>query len=193
MNCYYHPDRPAVAQCGTCGKGICKECFDEFQEYRINAIPCCPECWNVINKQSTASEYVKLETEYKKYRRQVLLFLLTIVTAIFFLYKMDVNFKETPISEILYQVLIVSLAQSSCIGGYYIARSFRRPSATIVDSTTGEQKEVYYPRRILLTLLLGMFIGPTVGPYYALYIVFYKYPSLLIKMMRYKRKLRTFL
>ena len=106
---------------------------------------------------------------------------------------MDVNFKETPISEILYQVLIVSLAQSSCIGGYYIARSFRRPSATIVDSTTGEQKEVYYPRRILLTLLLGMFIGPTVGPYYALYIVLYKYPSLLIKMMRYKRKLRTFL
>ena len=25
MNCYNHPDRPAVIQCRNCGKGFCRE------------------------------------------------------------------------------------------------------------------------------------------------------------------------
>ena len=38
MNCYYHPDRPAVAQCPDCGKGLCRECASKFEK------PICPEC-----------------------------------------------------------------------------------------------------------------------------------------------------
>ena len=29
MNCYLHPENPAVAECTECGKGICKNCYDE--------------------------------------------------------------------------------------------------------------------------------------------------------------------
>ena len=26
MNCYYHPNTPAVATCRDCGKAICRDC-----------------------------------------------------------------------------------------------------------------------------------------------------------------------
>lgn len=40
MNCYYHPDRPAVAQCADCGKGLCTECASRNSK----KIPLCPTC-----------------------------------------------------------------------------------------------------------------------------------------------------
>lgn len=40
MNCYYHPDRPAVAQCADCGKGLCQECANRNSK----KIPLCPDC-----------------------------------------------------------------------------------------------------------------------------------------------------
>lgn len=40
MNCYYHPDRPAVAQCVDCGKGLCQECASRNSKN----IPLCPSC-----------------------------------------------------------------------------------------------------------------------------------------------------
>jgi len=30
MVCYHHSSQQAVAQCGKCGKGICKDCFDMY-------------------------------------------------------------------------------------------------------------------------------------------------------------------
>ena len=38
MNCYYHPNRPAVAQCPDCGKGLCQECASKYEK------PICTEC-----------------------------------------------------------------------------------------------------------------------------------------------------
>ena len=29
MNCYYHPDTPAVAQCSECGRFICSHCISK--------------------------------------------------------------------------------------------------------------------------------------------------------------------
>lgn len=40
MNCYFHPSRPAVAQCPDCGKGLCKECASKYKK------PICTECNN---------------------------------------------------------------------------------------------------------------------------------------------------
>lgn len=42
MNCYYHPCKPAIAQCPDCGNGLCRERIDlkiitilnpEFKQY----------------------------------------------------------------------------------------------------------------------------------------------------------------
>ena len=31
LNCMYHDDRPAVAQCVVCGVGLCKECAEKYE------------------------------------------------------------------------------------------------------------------------------------------------------------------
>ena len=43
MNCYHHPDRPAVATCPKCGKNICKECVDK-SEFTTDNKPLCRDC-----------------------------------------------------------------------------------------------------------------------------------------------------
>ena len=46
MNCYYHPDREAAAQCVICGKYLCSECniIKEGKSY-------CKECLRVSESQ----------------------------------------------------------------------------------------------------------------------------------------------
>ena len=40
MNCFYHPDRPAVTTCTDCGKGLCSECASHSTPIL------CPECFD---------------------------------------------------------------------------------------------------------------------------------------------------
>lgn len=40
MNCYFHSNRSAVAQCVDCHKGLCHECATKY------TIPICDECNN---------------------------------------------------------------------------------------------------------------------------------------------------
>jgi hypothetical protein len=40
MNCFYHPEQPAVAQCSGCGKGLCLSCASRFSS------PACKTCFN---------------------------------------------------------------------------------------------------------------------------------------------------
>jgi hypothetical protein len=40
MNCFYHPEQTAVAQCGDCGKGLCTSCASLFSP------PVCKACFN---------------------------------------------------------------------------------------------------------------------------------------------------
>jgi hypothetical protein len=37
INCYNHPDRPAVAQCSDCGKGLCAQCASDYARPICNA------------------------------------------------------------------------------------------------------------------------------------------------------------
>ena len=48
MNCYYHPHRPAVAQCPDCGKGLCRQCASKYK------IPRCEDC----NKKRGTNEAI---------------------------------------------------------------------------------------------------------------------------------------
>lgn len=51
MNCYYHPDREAVAQCSDCRKGLCYACASRY------AAPICPEC-NEMRRRSELRGYI---------------------------------------------------------------------------------------------------------------------------------------
>lgn len=47
MNCYYHQEKPAAAQCGKCGKGLCQECVDK-SEYTWDNKAVCRDCNKAI-------------------------------------------------------------------------------------------------------------------------------------------------
>ena len=56
MPCALHPQSPAVASCGSCGKSMCKECSDR-SEYRIDNVPLCRECnLQLMNANISESE-----------------------------------------------------------------------------------------------------------------------------------------
>lgn len=44
MNCFYHQNTAAVANCGGCGKGICRDCSYEMSSGSI----LCPSCFKGI-------------------------------------------------------------------------------------------------------------------------------------------------
>lgn len=61
MNCYNHPDRPAVIQCRNCGKGFCREEADQF----VDGL--CPECLKKADikvKEERKAEIKKEKTWY---------------------------------------------------------------------------------------------------------------------------------
>lgn len=43
MNCYYHPDKPAVAMCPQCGMGLCQDCVANAA-YAWDNHPLCHDC-----------------------------------------------------------------------------------------------------------------------------------------------------
>lgn len=46
MKCYNHPTKDAIAQCGSCGKGLCEECAKKWNP------PICDDCQrNNINAE----------------------------------------------------------------------------------------------------------------------------------------------
>lgn len=45
LGCYNHPDRPAVAQCQRCHKGLCRECADLYSPI------VCAECAEIYNAE----------------------------------------------------------------------------------------------------------------------------------------------
>ena len=56
MPCAAHPQSPAVASCGSCGKSMCNECVDK-SEYRIDNVPLCRECnLQLMNANISESE-----------------------------------------------------------------------------------------------------------------------------------------
>lgn len=52
MNCYYHPHRPAVANCPDCGKDLCHECASLYEQ------PICKNC-NDKRKKDEIKSYSK--------------------------------------------------------------------------------------------------------------------------------------
>lgn len=62
MNCAFHTERTAVAQCVDCGRGLCEECAAEF------SIAICENCYNVrIEKDKENIKEEKRELRFEAY------------------------------------------------------------------------------------------------------------------------------
>jgi len=51
MNCYAHEDRVAVAACGKCGAGLCKEC-EINTIFRLKKFALCNKCNNIVGNEN---------------------------------------------------------------------------------------------------------------------------------------------
>ncbi len=61
MNCYYHPNQPAVAQCPQCGRALCSSCAYQ------NSNRLCSNCVSICNAQA-------MDENRKLIRRTLILF-----------------------------------------------------------------------------------------------------------------------
>ena len=69
MNCFNHPDQPAVAQCNQCGKFLCKECASKRTPVM------CDECADLLQQSIQAEVQRKEKSENTVF----------IVSAVFFI------------------------------------------------------------------------------------------------------------
>lgn len=69
MNCFNHPDRPAVAQCPDCSKGLCIECATAHDT------PICDVCYQKkVEEQQNAealNTFCQIRAEYKAIVREM--------------------------------------------------------------------------------------------------------------------------
>lgn len=130
MNCYYHPDRPAVARCPDCGKGLCRECASKFEK------PICTECNNKRGKSAMVNYSKPL-----------------IVCAILFLVGCLVGksfgFGDEP--------AIMGYIFTCIYGGWSIVNMFL---SNIFISLDIRSIIFYYGLKIMLSMIIGIFATP---------------------------------
>lgn len=130
MNCFYHPDRPAVAQCPDCGKGLCRECASKFEK------PICTAC-NDKRGKSAMMNYAKP----------------LVACAIFFLVGCLVGksagFGDAP--------AIMGYIFTCIYGGWSIVNMF---FANIFISLDLHSIVIYYGLKIMLAMIVGVFTTP---------------------------------
>lgn len=64
MKCFNHTDREAVGQCQSCGKGLCKDCFQQNGGL-------CNECVHASNSANFEDNYNKLLNDLTRYRSKL--------------------------------------------------------------------------------------------------------------------------
>lgn len=57
--CFYHPSRPAVVPCGSCGRYLCSLCEIELGEDTI-----CPNCMDKAARSEEVTELIDARTRY---------------------------------------------------------------------------------------------------------------------------------
>lgn len=71
MNCFNHTDQPAVAQCQTCGKFLCKECATKYQPAIL-----CDGCASEVYQAQQREEERKEVSEQRLSKISIIFFVL---------------------------------------------------------------------------------------------------------------------
>ena len=65
MKCFYHERRDSAGQCKECGKGLCKECFQEH-------VGLCEECFYVEHYRAVMEDSTAYRTDLSFYRKNII-------------------------------------------------------------------------------------------------------------------------
>ena len=137
LNCYYHPERNAIAECEKCGKSICLECNMIFREK--NGHDYCIVCYydKKIKRYSTS-----------RIMKELTFFILVLVSIIAILFTSR-NFQPT-FSILIYPIIIVSLIilfyiYMSLIGGPKKIAKFKTKKYKFLNSLNLPSPVIYCP------------------------------------------------
>lgn len=100
MNCYYHNDDPAVAQCADCGKYLCKECTDKghYMSENENLI-ICEDCRTIRMKKKARKRVESYKEEKKSFITHIIIgIVLAVASAII----IELNFYEGSAAAFLF-------------------------------------------------------------------------------------------
>jgi len=141
MNCFFHPEEPAVATCVDCGKALCKTCAGKHE------ISICGDC-NL--KRST----VEKKEALKKIFIPFILSVLGFVGCLFIF-----------ANEGLGDRIMRSIAAGWCLGGVVwgliVTRAWFRPKTVYVKTTSGvDANDAFKAARFVLWVFVGGFVGP---------------------------------
>ena len=65
-HCYYHPSRSVVAYCVDCGKNLCRECADKYQDNDGRSVHICDDCFERRHMRKEKMEQEKRQAAIKK-------------------------------------------------------------------------------------------------------------------------------
>lgn len=138
MNCFYHPESPAVTICAVCGKGLCLSCA------RSSGI--CPSCKmaQARNAAFSAMKYL------------VVLFILGFIG-----YKWDFIGSESHHEGMLSAYILMSI----CTGAFVLLGQLQLPANTILvydASSYGIYQLISFIFKACISLVLGLIITPVV-------------------------------
>lgn len=120
MNCFYHPDIPAVAECSNCGKGLCKKCIIMQQPIL------CDSCTSKLQLKAKYTE----QNEEKKRRTSLLisLFIFIIVFVCCFFNKEALDISPNIIAFIGANFIVSFLFAGIPYGWYALSQIFSNRS-----------------------------------------------------------------
>lgn len=160
MNCYFHVDQPAVAQCNVCGKGLCKECASKYHNEVV-----CDDCVNeraVVVLSELAEEQTKKERRFKIALVVNVLSFLGMMFVMLFVYPGDptmgafMNFVAKVFSGIF-----IGLIMGVEFAGFAYALSFVRKHVSLTGifliPFIGWGLVLFW---FMMVLTIGMIIGP---------------------------------
>lgn len=150
MNCFSHPNEPAVTQCKQCGNGMCKECADKAVVFDGNIL--CDSCAYEL-AQSFSKERKKLIAKYS---------VLAIYCSILLIFGCSLLSTVDGSSSFLglWIVIGVFALPLTIYNRFQNWRAGRSSNGTTVVAVSLYDSFVYTIMKFFMSCLVTLFVGP---------------------------------
>ena len=158
MNCFYHPETPAVVQCKKCKKGICKSCV-AHQKLMV-----CKPCLREIDWQIQYEEKVEKKARKKALLISAVIFCIAAIFSIVVSLSDGTYLEEGHIWEFIIALILATLIFSYVAAGIpYGYKAYKK----ILSGVGGGIIFIHTPESLMQAtwgkILLGMLFVPFTG------------------------------
>lgn len=138
MNCFNHPDRPAVAQCPDCSKGLCIECATAHETH------ICQACYQkkVEERQNIEAleGYCQIRSEYKAIIREMVWSAILGIVAVILIFQPPQPIEG--LSPVLRAIVVFGVF-AGIPAGWKVLSFRRKPKKKFKDAVNDAEKHPY--------------------------------------------------